>query len=173
MDAEGFPDVDAAAEEFDSLQAKVKQLEEELATEKSRALRAMADFQNYQRRAYNNEQNARIEGTIKAIMNIVPLIDHFDHALAQDPSNSSAQQVLAGVRLIKEEFIRGLTKFNVSLIAPAANDEFQPGRHEAVMQMPGEGVEPGRVVMTLQPGFGMQTEMGERVLRAAKVSVAP
>jgi molecular chaperone GrpE len=172
-DAQGFPDVDAAAAEFDALQARVKAAEDELANEKARVLRVMADYQNYQRRAYTNEQNARIEGTIKAIMNIVPLIDHFDQALVQDPKTSSAEQVLQGVRLIKDEFIRGLARFNVAIISPAANDEFQPGRHEAVMQMTGDGVDPGRVVMTMQPGFGMLTETGERILRAAKVAVAP
>ena len=57
----------------------------------------------------------------------------------------------------------------VTTIRPEPNDEFTPGRHEALAQMPREGVKPGRVVEVYQPGYAL----GDRVLRAAKVIVAP
>jgi hypothetical protein len=62
----------------------------------------------------------------------------------------------------------------VGLIAPSPNDEFVPGRHEAVMQQPADGIQPGRVVACFQPGYTLAIPGGtERVLRPAKVAVSP
>ena len=168
-----FPDVDATAAEFDALAARVKQLEDELAAEKSRVLRVMADFQNSQRRNQIDLRNAKLDGVVGGVHGIIPLIDHFDLALAQDPKSASAEQIIAGVKVIREEFIRVLARLGASIIAPAKGDEFTPGRHEAIMQMPDAGVSPGCIVMTMQPGFAMAHDGGERIIRAAKVAVAP
>jgi molecular chaperone GrpE len=101
------------------------------------------------------------------------VIDHFDIALTQDPARASAQQIMDGVRVIREELIRALARHGVSMICPAPNDEFQPGRHEAIMQQPAEGVEPGCIAACYQPGYALREGDVERIIRAAKVAVAP
>jgi molecular chaperone GrpE len=156
-----------------AISEKMQALERELEDAKSRALRLMADFQNYQRRALQNEQTARSHGIGAIAMGVAGVIDHFDLALGQDVSKASAEQILAGVRVIRDELMKSLQQYGVSLIAPAKNDEFVPGRHEAIMQQAAEGAEPGNIVMCLQPGYTLKDSCGERVLRPAKVSVAP
>lgn len=162
-----------AAQSFNDDIAK---LEAELDEARSRSLRIMADFQNYQRRSFVNEQNARTEGAAKVVSGVVGVMDHFDLALTQDPDKASAEQIIAGVKVIREELLKVLHQHGVSIIRPEPNDEFTPGRHEAIMQQKAEGIQPGGVVAVFQPGYAIAapgSPTGERVLRPAKVSVAP
>jgi molecular chaperone GrpE len=148
-------------------------LELENEASKSRAIRLMADFQNYQRRAYLNEIVAKQQGMAAVVQSVVGVLDHFDMAIKQIASSASAEQVLEGVRVIRDELMKALTQHGVRLLEPKPNDPFEPGRHEAVMQQAATGIHPGCIVRTFQPGYVMGTGSDERVLRAAKVMVAP
>ena len=161
---------DASSQEASDPVADIRaQLEEA----NSRALRILADFQNYQRRALQNEEVARQQGKASVVGGVVNVMDHFDMALNVDIAAASAEQVLSGVRVIREELLKALQAQGVYPLHPQANEEFMPGRHEAVIQQPAEGVDAGRVVATFRVGYAMQTPSGERVLRPAQVSVAP
>jgi molecular chaperone GrpE len=149
-------------------------LREQLAMAQGDYQRVLADFSNYQRRALSNEQVAKTEGASKVASDVVQVVDHFDLALGQDLSKATLESILDGMKLIRDELIRVLAKHGVTLIAPKPNDAFTPGRHEAITQQAAEGVEPGNVVTTFQPGYALATPAGnERVIRPAKVSVAP
>src|SRR5437899_4002982 len=160
------------------IQERIGQLEAELSDAQSRALRVMADFQNYQRRALQNEVVARQQGLGALATSVVGVVDHFDQALNQTPANPEAQQILTGLRVIRDELLKALQQHGVGLINPSPNEEFVPGRHEAIMQQTAEGIEPGHVVSTFQSGYTLAGPAGspqgsERVLRPAKVAVAP
>lgn len=151
------------------LENRVAALEAELAEAKNKTLRLMADFQNSQRRAIQNEQWAKSDGVTSVVTAILPVIDHFDLALQQDYSKLTTEQFASGVRVIQDELLKVLQQRGVSIVRPVANDAFTPGTHEAIMQQAAEGVESGHIVACFQPGF----LLGERVIRAAKVAVAP
>jgi molecular chaperone GrpE len=145
----------------------------QLAAERDEAhqkyLRTLADYQNSQRRAVSNEQEARSQGVTSVVLSVLPVIDHFELALGQDPGKVSVEQLRAGIQVIHDELLRVLQKYGVEQISPKANDEFNPVRHQAVVQQDVEGVDPGRVVATLQNGYAL----GERVIRPATVAVRP
>lgn len=134
-------------------------------------LRLMADYQNFQRRSMTNERLQFSEGVARAVSGVVSVIDHFDIALLQDPAKASAQQIMDGVRVVRDELLKSLAASGVVTIRPSHNEEFVPGRHEAVMQQPAEDVTPGHINTVFQPGYAIQTATGERVLRPAKVTV--
>lgn len=135
----------------------------------ARLLRAAADHQNFQRRAANNEREAREMGVRGVVGSLIPLIDQFEMAMAQDPAKVSGETIVLGVKMIRDEFLRVLAGYGVAPIAPQVGDEFNPGDHEAMMQQPAEGVEPGCVSMVMSTGY----KLGDRVVRPAKVGVAP
>jgi len=54
-------------------------------------------------------------------------------------------------------------------IEPERGDEFEPMRHEAVMQQADEEVEPGCIVAVFQKGY----TLADRTIRPSKVSVRP
>ena len=134
----------------------------------SRLQRTLADFQNFQRRSRTNEDEARRQGTAGVVQSVVSVLDHFDLALTQNIETASAESILGGVRVIKDELIRVLTSHGVSVIEPEIGSEFDPNRHEAIVQQPSAAHDPGAVVATMQPGYAI----GERVIRPAKVAVA-
>ena len=127
-----------------------------------------ADYQNFQRRARQNERESRELASMGAIQSLIPLLDFFDMALKQNPETATAAQVMGGVEMIKTEFVRVLGNQGVQAISPATGDEFDPLRHEAIERTSGTNVEIGRVVETRSPGYSM----GERVIRPAKVVIA-
>lgn len=136
--------------------------------------RVLADFSNYQRRALTNEQVAKTDGASRVAADVVTVIDHFDLALGQDLSKATAQSLVDGMKIVRDELLRTLARHGVTAIAPKPNDAFVPGRHEAITQQTADDVEPGNIVATFQPGYAIATSSGgERVIRPAKVSVAP
>lgn len=133
-----------------------------------RFLRLGADFQNFQRRAVNNEREARQGATVGVVQSVLPVMDHFELALEQDHASATAEQILGGVQIIRDELERVLSSFGVVRIAPAAGDAFSPSEHEAMLQQPSTEVEPGHIVQTLSSGY----RLGERVIRPAKVIIS-
>ncbi len=131
--------------------------------------RALADYQNAQRRFSADMAAAREAGVERVLSSLMPVLDHFDLALGQQASNVSAEQMFAGVRMIRDEFSRAMSAFGVAAINPAANDDFDPARHEALSRLAVEGVEPGRISSVYQVGY----RINDRVIRAAKVTIAP
>jgi len=132
-------------------------------------LRMAADHQNFQRRATGNEREARTSATQGVVQSLIPLLDTFEMALMQDPEKVSAQTVLDGVKMLRDEFMRMLSGYGVSPINPSVGDEFNPAEHAAMMQQAVEGIEPGHISVNMGIGF----KLGERVVRPAKVAVVP
>lgn len=152
-----------------STDERVVELEAKCAESDERYMRALADYQNFQRRAANNEREARERGLRDVVDGVLSVLDHFDLALAQDAEATSAEQIIQGISVIRDELIRVLEARGVRSIAPQPNDEFNADFHEAVTQQPADGVEPGNISMVLQVGYAL----GERVIRPAKVAIAP
>lgn len=132
-------------------------------------MRALADFRNFQRRSIENENRARRDGTADLVRVLLPALDHFDLALQSADGAATVDQVVSGVRMVREEILRAFESLGIVEIAAATGADFQPGHHEALGtlapgQFEGEGA-PGTVAATVSPGFAI----GDFVLRPAKV----
>jgi molecular chaperone GrpE len=133
--------------------------------------RALADFQNYQRRAAENERRAREGAAAGVVESMVNVLDTFEMARKMDPKNTPPEAVLQGVEMIRGELLRTLGQRGFNVIEPKLGEAFNPHEHEAIRQVAGEqamGVEPGHIVETLRPGYRME----ERVIRPAQVTVS-
>lgn len=148
---------------------EIERLRAELEAAREQRLRALADLQNFHRQSLVNEREAREEGAGGVMQGVITVLDHFDLALSQDAERASAAAVLDGVRLIQDELVRVLREHGAQRLEPRAGAAFDPHLHEAVGCEAAAGVAPGAVVRTLQPGY----TLGERLLRPAKVMVAP
>lgn len=173
---EGARDISDEVESAAQLTERVAKLEAELAEANSKYLRVAADYQNSQRRALSNEQLAKAAGIANVAEDVVRVLDHFDMAINQDTTKVSAEQIVGGVRVIRDELFKVLGAHGISVISPTKGDEFVPGKHEAVMEMPSADVAPGTIAQTFQAGYALANAGlggGEKVLRPAKVAVAP
>ena len=161
----GDIDVPVGAEDFiEALRLVAAQRD----ANQNRLHRTMADYQNFQRRARQNERETRELTAAGVVQSLIQVLDFFDMALKQDPATATAEQVIGGVEMIKSEFIRILTTHGVGSIVPTGGDEFDPTRHEAVERTTETETPPGHVVEVRSPGY----TMGERVIRPAKVVVS-
>jgi molecular chaperone GrpE len=147
--------------------SEVEQLRSDLEQAVGARQRALADFANFQRRAAENESKSRERGIAEVVRNLVPVLDQFEMALDQD--GASTDSIMEGVSLVREDLMRALGKNGVESITPRMGEEFDPNRHEAMLQHPAEGIEPGHVSLIVKSGWSM----GALVLRPAQVGIAP
>ncbi len=157
-------DPDAIMDAADDL----ARLAQEVEDWKAKYQRALADQQNYQRRAVENEKEARRQGISNIVHGLLPVLDNFDLALDNAEKAGSLEQIVQGVEMIRTQMHQALEGFDVKAIRPEAGDEFDPHHHEAVQHIEHEEIEPGKVAVPFQVGYAL----GGRVLRPAKVCVA-
>lgn len=167
------PDIRDEVDTATPLIERVAKLEAELADANTKNLRLAADYQNLHRRGLANETQAKLQGAAGVVQSVLTVLDHFDLALRVDVAQATPQQVIEGVRVIRDEFMKVLVGHGVGVLAPKPGEAFDPGRHEAVMQQAVEGVGPGLIAACLQPGYTITVAAVERVIRPAKVAVTP
>ena len=171
-DHESLESTDADDAEPIELTEAGAELVERLELERDEAVaarqRALADFRNYQRRAAESEHHAAKSGAAGVVRSLLAVIDHFDLALGQDTEQVTVDQLVSGLRIVRDEIGKTLEAHGVKRIDPARGDEFDPNLHQAMMKQPDDEVEPNHIVCVLQSGY----QMGDLVLRPAKVTVA-
>lgn len=133
-----------------------------------RLLRVSADYQNYVRRSEQNLQNTHQQALIGMAKAMLTPLDHFEHALDVDPTTTTAEALLQGVQIVRDELVKALDQFGVQRLDVSPGDEFDPNRHEALVRQPAPGIEDGRIAAQLQPGY----TLGQTTLRPAKVAIA-
>jgi molecular chaperone GrpE len=174
-----MPD-ETAAEEVRSADAmaggadRVTQLEAALAAKEAEAaanwdkfVRERADLENYRKRVQKEKEELLKYGNESLIMEILPIIDNMERALAHSGEESQAA-VIEGVRLTHGLLLAALKKFGVVPIEVAPGTPFDPAFHHAVHQVENAEVEPNTVAEVFQGGY----LLNDRLLRAAMVVVA-
>jgi len=125
--------------------------------------RSAADFANYKRRIEQERaESARLAGAA-LVINLLPVYDDFDRAVASVDSHLAGLNWVQGVTAIHHKFGRLLESMGVKEI-DADQQQFDPARHEAVGQQPGEE---GKILHVVQKGY----ELHGKVLRPAMVIV--
>jgi molecular chaperone GrpE len=134
-----------------------------------RLLRTTADFDNFKKRAAREKQDAIKYANQSLIEKLVPILDNFDMALAavQNGGSESTQSLQAGIAMICQQFKNALTEAGLEEI-DAANQPFDPNRHEAVSQLETGDVPEGQVVQQLRKGYKLR----DRLVRPASVVVS-
>lgn len=143
-------------------------LEEQLTLERDvfhdKWMRAVAETDNVRKRSRKEIADARRFAQADTLRPFLEVYDNFQRALQ---NNAEADSFREGVELIFQKFEGVLRDRGLSVI-PTEGCEFDPNVHEAVGQLPREGVEPGQVIEVAQQGFKFQ----DMVLRPARVIVS-
>ena len=145
----------------------IQDLERQLAEQKDRMLRAMAEAENVRRRTQRDAEDRVRYANESLVRELLPILDNFDRALTSARAVAGAESVLAGVELIQRELLRVLERAGVSRYS-AVGQAFDPTRHEAIARVVSEDAAPNTVVSEIAPGYMLHG----RVLRPAMVAVA-
>lgn len=166
----------APADELAAVQAKIAQLESELAEAKERAdryhsnwQRSAADFQNWKRRTDQEKQEIGRQSEAAMTVELLRVLDDFERAFQALPTELRTFTWIEGVYMIGQKTYALLQARGLSPIE-ALGQEFDPYQHEAVLREDGtEGMDNLVITQELQRGYRFH----ERVLRPTMVKVGP
>jgi molecular chaperone GrpE len=145
----------------------------ELAELKDRLLRALAEQENFRRRAERERAEAVKYAAAGVVKDLLATADNLGRALASVPpaldvQDPAMQKLLSGVaateRVLHDTFINhGIRK-----IEPRPGESFDPDLHQALCEVAASEYPPGTVVEVILPGYTYH----QRLLRPALVGVA-
>ena len=122
--------------------------------------RSAADFVNYKRRAEQERGDLLRFANRGLILELLPVLDDLERALAHVPADEAESEWVKGVRLVERKFRQILERQGVTPI-DAVGRPFDPNLHEAVG---GSGTV---VAQEYQRGY----KLHDRVLRPSMVLV--
>jgi molecular chaperone GrpE len=129
-----------------------------------RLARLQAEFDNYRKRQWREQQEFRDYALMDALKSLLPILDSFERALA---AGGSGEEFRAGVELIHRQLQDTLAKLGVTPIR-AQGERFDPNLHQAVQMVETAEAKDNHVIEELQRGYKIK----ERLLRPAMVRVA-
>lgn len=143
---------------------EVVRLKGELASERDRSLRLLAEFDNYRRRTKEERAFAEEAGKREILLALLDVMDDFDRALLH--VGTAPDAVADGLKLIRQRFSdvlhsNGVTPFD------SEGQPFDPAVHEAMTMIDSDGGESGTVYAEARRGYFMNGKL----LRPALVAV--
>jgi molecular chaperone GrpE len=147
-----------------ALTAERDQLTAEKAELQDRLLRAMADFDNFRRRAERDRSDYIQYAAMEMVRDLLPVLDDFRRAMkVETPDKEYAK----GIELIYQRLFETLRKAGLEPLE-AAGKPFDPNLHQAVDRVHTDEFEDHTVVEEYQCGYNFKGKL----LRPAMVKVA-
>lgn len=148
-----------------TLEEQLEAAKKEVEVLKDKYLRSVAEFDNFRKRIIKEKAELVLNGSEKAVCAVLPILDDFERALANNTDDSKA--IKDGMQLIFNKFNKVLESLGVKKI-DTDNKNFDVDYHEAVAMVPGMGDDKkGKVIDCVQTGY----QLNDKVIRHAKVAV--
>jgi len=140
---------------------------EEIASLKDRYQRLAAEFDNYRKRTLKERAELILNGSEKAIVTLLPVIDDMERAMANGEKTDDPEVLREGMKLIYHKLMKTLESLGVKKI-DTEDADFDTDEHEAVAMVPGMGDDKkGKVIDCMTTGY----KLNDKVIRHAKVAV--
>ena len=130
--------------------------------------RAQAEFQNARKRLEADKEQSVQFANSSLIKSLLPVIDNFERAIAQDPTKTDVASLIKGMQIVHDQWLSVLAQQSVMPLAPNPGDPFDPATMQALMQQPTDKYPENHVTQTLQKGYTLHG----RTLRPAQVAVS-
>jgi len=153
-------------EETQSLKSQLELKEKEVTENYNKYLRALADLENYKKRAVKEKSDLIKYGNENLLRDFLPILDSLDRAMDTATKSNNFDSFREGLTLVRNQFLCCLEKYGVEPIA-ACGEDFDPNVHEAMMEVASDSHEDSKVVDEYEKGYLLQG----RLLRPSKVSV--
>ncbi len=157
---------------LDAAEARIAELEAQIAELKDQGLRNLAETENVRRRGQREIEDAGKYAVTKFARDLLSVADNLGRALQALPADRDSidpaiQNVIAGIEATERELQAVLERNGIKRIEPMG-EAFNPEFHQAVMEVPTADHPPGTVALLLAPGYLLK----DRLLRPAMVGVA-
>lgn len=182
-ETKGAPRDEAAEKELEGVPAELREdgegegedalalLRADLDAAKQDVLYARADTQNVRRRMEKEVQDARAYAATGFARDMLSVADNLARALDAVPADLREDErfngFVAGIEATQRELEKVFSHNGITRIA-ATGMPLDPNQHQAMLEIPTAGHEPGTVVQEMQAGYMIK----DRLLRPAMVGVA-
>ena len=154
-----------------SSETRVAELEAELADQKDKLLRALAEAENVRRRAQRDREDASKYAVAGFAKDLLSAADNLRRAIESLPEaevkDERTRNLLAGVAATERELLGVFERHGIKRIDPKG-ERFDHNFHQAIFEVERPDQPSGSVVEVLQPGYVLH----DRLLRPAMVGVA-
>lgn len=138
-----------------------------LEEEKEKALRAMAEAENYKKRLTREKEEFCKYAVSSFIEEVIPVIDNLELALEHGRKIEGCADLVQGVEMTLSIFNRILKRNNLTPVG-IVGEEFDPSFHEAMAQEERPDMDQNSVCQVIQKGY----LLNDRLIRPAKVIVS-
>jgi len=150
----------------DKAKKQIEALENELAEQKDKYLRMMAEYDNFRRRAAKERESVYTDAYCDALEAVLPVMDNLE--LAARYSGGDAEKISEGVKMVLNSFGAVFEKLGIEEIEAAPGVAFDPNLHNAVMHVEDESFGESEIAEVFTKGY----KKGDKVLRYTMVKVA-
>ena len=168
-DAEtGAPPKSSKPSYVEELERKVADAEKQAQEYLGKYRQAAQEFEDARARMRKELGKDAERSRREVLVSLLEVVDNLDRAIdAAKKDGRDADPLLAGVELVRQQFLSKLDGFGIKRI-DSAGEPFDPTLHEAVATVPGDAASDGRVAGVIAQGY----RIGDEVLRPALVAVA-
>ena len=149
----------------------ILKLNEEISNLKDQRLRAIAELENFRKRAEKDQSDALKYGVTnfaKEIINIKDNIERAQSSISDEvKTNDAVKSVVEGLDLIAQATVSTFEKIGIKKVE-SINQKFDHNLHQAMMEIEKDEMEPGTIVQEILPGYTLH----DRLLRPAMVGVS-
>jgi molecular chaperone GrpE len=143
--------------------ARIEELQQQLEAARAQHARAVADYQNLERRSREERTEVGRLALAGVVLNFLPVLDDLERAVEAAEQVAEGASWAEGVRLVAQKFRQVLEQHGVREV-DALGQPFDPAWHESVGAVPGAE---GEVVDVLRRGYAIH----DRVVRPAMVMI--
>ena len=162
---------DSDNENLNSEENIISKLNKEIADLKDQRLRAVAELENFRKRAEKEQSDALKYGFsnfAKEIINIKDNIERAQSSISDDVrANEAVKSVVEGLDLIEQSALSTFEKIGIKKIE-SIGQKFDHNLHQAMIEIEKDDIDPGTIVQELIAGYTLH----DRLLRPAMVGVS-
>ncbi len=149
----------------DSFAREAMRLAEELAAEKEKYMRILAEYDNFRKRSQRERESVYTDVRADTVTRFLPVYDNLERALKQETSDEAYAK---GIEMIMTQLKELMSKLGVTEIDASAGVSFDPEIHNAVMHVDDDALGENVIAEEFQKGF----KLGDKVIRFSVVKVA-
>ena len=155
---------ETAPVDYEALYNEVKGTAAELAEQKDKYIRLLAEYDNYRKRSQKDRESTYADAKSDTVSALLPVYDNLERALAQPTADEAYKK---GVEMTMAQLREILGKLGVEEFG-AAGDTFDPTVHSGVMHVEDETLGENVIAEVFQKGF----RLGDKIISFAMVKVA-
>jgi len=134
-----------------------------------RYVRAVADLENFRRRATREKDEIRQYATARVLEDLFPILEAIALGIdAAKKPGADATHIVDGMNMVLTQLKTTLATHGLKEINPPAGEKFDPHQHEAISTQPHAEIAEGAIAQVFRIGYSLNG----RMLRPAAVVVS-